>query len=188
MMSDSSASSDGLAHGASLAIAEKKFTDFEPLLSQNCKAPEMENRMWEFVEDHGDNDIFLCKICMCVLMEPHLITCCGECICKRCIDRHLLRVSSTRDDRKKSCPFCRKDDFKLIKNFDLQKSIYNLKVFCIYRKSGCMWSGKLKEGEAHLHECAFCPIDCPNRCEHIKIERRDLYKHIAECPLQIVEL
>lgn len=50
-----------------------------------------------------------------------------------------------------------------------------------------MWSGKLKEGQAHLHECVFCPIDCPNKCEYGKIERHNLREHIAECPLQIME-
>ena len=140
---------------------------------------------WSFVVNHEDNELFLCKICMGVLMDPHLITCCGECICKRCIDCH-LRLS-TIDGREKSCPFCRKDDFKLIENSDLKKSINNLEVYCLYHKSGCMWQGKLKEGKAHLYECIFYPIDCPNKCECGKIERRNLRKHIAECPLQIME-
>ena len=152
----------------------------------SCPVNGDKRKCWTFVDNHDDNGLFLCKICMEVLMDPHLITCCGECVCKRCIDSHLLRVSSLTG-RKKSCPFCRKDDFKLIENYDLKKSIINLKVFCLYRKSGCMWSGKLKEGEAHLHECIFCPIDCPNKCEYGKIERRNLRKHITKCPLQITE-
>ena len=199
-MSDNSALTDAVAERSSLiqtlALVAGKANDIEPSVvptlanngeSQACAARERENQTWDFVEDHDDKGMFLCKICMCVLMEPHLITCCGECVCRRCIDRHLLRVSSMSDDRKKSCPFCRKDDFKLIENFDLKKSIYKLKVFCLYRKRGCMWSGKRSEGETHLHECVFCPIDCPNKCEHGKIERRNLRKHIAECPMQVVE-
>ena len=190
MMSDSSASTtDGEANGTSLPKAAKELTDFEPLLiSSSHKVQREESQSsWDFVEDHCDNEMFLCKICMCVLIEPLLITCCGECICKKCIDCHLLRVSSINDSRKKSCPFCRKDDFKLIENFDLKKSIYKLKVFCPCRKSGCTWSGMLKEGEAHLHECVFYPIDCPNGCKQGKIERCNLRKHIAKCPLQPVE-
>ena len=171
----------------------KKFTtseelnDHEPILCpvDVNRAYRGEREIWDFVEAHDDNGLFICKICMGVFMDPHLITCCGECVCKRCIDSHLLRVSSLTD--KKSCPFCRKNDFKLIENSDLKKSINLLKVFCLYRKSGCMWSGKLKEGKAHLRECVFCPIDCPNKCEYGKIERRNLRKHIAECPLQIME-
>ena len=142
--------------------------------------------MWDFIGDHDDNEMFFCKICMGVLIEPQLITCCGECICKRCIDSHLQRVYAMTD-KKKCCPFCRKDDFKLIENSDLKKSIAKLKVLCLYHKSGCMWSGKLQNSESHLHECAFCPIDCPNKCEYGKIERRNLRKHIAECPMQVVE-
>ena len=168
---------------------EKSLTKTIPtydfaLSDEAAKKPEPQD--WIFVRNHDDNDLFLCKICLGVLMDPHLITCCGECVCKRCIDSHLLRIS-TLDDGKKSCPFCRKDNFKLIENSDLKRSINNLEVFCLYQKSGCMWSGKLKEGEAHLHECIFCAIDCPNKCEYGKVERRNLGKHIAECPLQIME-
>ena len=195
-MSNKSALTDAAAERSSLiqtlALVSGKEPNVVPISanhsgSQACAARERENQTWDFVEDHDDEGMFLCKICMGVLEDPHLITCCGECICKRCIDHHLLRVSSMSDNRMKSCPFCRKDDFKLIENFDLKKSIYKLKVFCLYRKRGCMWSGKRSEGEAHLHECVFCPIDCPNRCERGKIERCNLRKHIAECPMQDVE-
>ena len=186
------ASNDGVIEQGSPTMVSEKLKDHDheptPVLanhseSQPCKRV---NQMWDFVEDLDDNGMFLCKICMDILIEPHLITCCGECICKKCIDSHLLRVSAVTD-KKKSCPFCRKDDFKLIENSDLKKSINRQKVFCLYRKSGCMWSGKLQEGESHLHECMFCPVDCPNKCECGKIERHSLRKHFAECPQQIME-
>ena len=151
-------------------------------------APDADSRSWQFVEDHSQEDIMSCRICLDVLVAPHLITCCGECICKKCIDSHLQREAAVREDKKPLCPFCRKAEFRLIENLDLKKTIGKLKVYCLYRKSGCMWSGKLQEGEAHLQECVFCPIDCPNGCrEYGKIERRNLSKHMAECPMQIVE-
>ena len=161
-----------------------------PILKKSSQsmAPDMNNRSWQFVEDHSQNDIMLCKICLDVLVAPHLITCCGECVCKKCIDSHQQREAAIREDRKPRCPFCRKTEFRLIENLDLKKSIEKLRVYCLYRESGCMWSGKLQEGEAHLQECAFCPIDCPNGCcEYGKIERRNLPRHLAECPMQIVE-
>ena len=69
----------------------------------------------------------------------------------------------------------------------IKKKKDNLKVYCLCHKHGCMWLGKLKEGKAHLHKCIFYPIDCPNKCECGKIEWHNLSKHIAECPLQIME-
>ena len=151
-------------------------------------APDTENHSWQFVEDHTQKDILSCKICLDVLVAPHLITCCGECVCKKCIDSHQQREAAIREDKKPLCPFCRKAEYRLIENLDLKKTIGRLKVYCLYRKSGCMWSGKLQEGEAHLRECVFCPIECPNQCcECGKIERRNLSKHLVECPMQVVE-
>ena len=60
------------------------------------------------------------------------------------IDCHLLRLS-TLDGREKSCPFCQKDDFKLIENSDLKKSINNLKVYCLCCESGCMYMARKAE-------------------------------------------
>ena len=175
-------------------INEKEKTDPDaapPTFGQGIgqpRAPDVENYSWQFVEDHSQNDIMLCKICLDVLVAPHLITCCGECVCKKCIDSHQQREAAIREDKKPRCPFCRKAEFRLIENLDLKKSIEKLKVYCLYRGNGCMWSGKLQEGKAHLQECVFYPIDCPNGCrEYGKIERRNLAKHLAECPIQIEE-
>ena len=142
---------------------------------------------WQFVEDHSQRDIIMCRICLDVLEDPYLITCCGECVCKKCIDSHLQREAAIRKD-KPLCPFCRESEFRLIENLDLKKTIGKLKVYCRYRRSGCLWSGKQQDGEAHLQECVFCPIDCPNGCrEYGKIERRNLSRHMAKCPMQVVE-
>ena len=175
-------------------INEKEKTDPDaapPTFGQGIgqpRAPDVENYSWQFVEDHSQNDIMLCKICLDVLVAPHLITCCGECVCKKCIDSHQQREAAIREDKKPRCPFCRKTEFRLIENLDLKKSIEKLRVYCLYQKSGCMWSGKLQEGKAHLQECVFYPINCPNGCHgYGKIERRNLAKHLIECPMQIVE-
>ena len=75
--------------------------------SQNPSLPDEKNRDWQFVEDHSLNEILLCKICLDVLMSPHLITCCGQCVCKKCIDRHMQRQAVIQKDNKPCCPFCR---------------------------------------------------------------------------------
>ena len=66
---------------------QQRIADHSKLiLKKGSVAPDVGNRSWKFVEDHSQNDIMLCKICLDVLVAPHLITCCGECVCKKCID------------------------------------------------------------------------------------------------------
>ena len=119
---------------------------------QQSQSQERVHREWDFAEDHEDNEMISCKLCACVLVQPHLITCCGECACQHCFDRH-FQAESTRGDRKRRCPFCREEVFRLIENSDLKRSINKLKVYCPYRRRGCLWSGRLQDGECHLNEC-----------------------------------
>ena len=159
----------------------------KPIINNQNLSPDVESLDWQFVEDHTQNEILSCIICLDVLVSPHQITCCGEYVCKKCIDSHLQREAVVRKDKKPRCFNCRKTEFRLIENSDLKKSIGKLSVYCLYRKSGCMWSGQLQNSEAHLRECLFCPIDCPNGCKYGRIDRRNFSKHLAECPLQSME-
>ena len=157
-------------------------------LSPDIRVGQADPRNWQFVEDDVQKDMLSCKICEGILMSPYLLTCCGQCICKKCINSWLLREEASANHDKPRCPYCAQTEFRLIENSDLKKAVQKLKVYCLYHNSGCMWLGKLQEGEIHLRECAFCPVDCPNGCrEYGKIERRNLSKHMAECPLQITE-
>lgn len=140
---------------------------------------------WEYVDDHDNNEMIQCKICTDVLRDPHLITCCGECCCRKCFDRHLQRAAAVGDGEQ-MCPFCRKANFRLIENSDLKKSVNALKVYCLRRKSGCLWSGRRQDGESHLNECEFYLIDCPNGCGCDRFERRTLGCHMTSCPMQSV--
>lgn len=153
---------------------------------QQIQPSERARHEWEFAEAHKDNEMILCKICCFVLVQPHLITCCGECACKRCFDSH-FQAESVRGDGKRRCPFCREEVFRLIENSDLKRSIDKLKVSCPHRRRGCLWSGRRQDGECHLNECQFCLIDCPNGCGCEQIERRNLEDHMTKCPFQHVE-
>ena len=187
LVGDVAASSTSLAtdarhdHGSERTLAQSAGSTLKK--SQSGKRERLD---WKFVDNQDNNDKILCKICMDVLVEPHLITCCGECACRRCFDHH-WQTQSVRGDGKRRCPFCRVEVFRLIRNCDLEREINKLKVLCIHVTRGCLWSGRLQDGESHLNECEFCPIDCPNRCGYDKIEKRNIGRHLVECPMQIVE-
>ena len=120
-------------------------------------------------------------ICCNIFTAPHLLTCCGKNVCKRCIDSYIQSVGI---EHKPSCPHCRKEGFRLIPNTALEVSINQLKVECPYQKNGCGWSGSLKHGKLHLKECKYVPIGCPNQCGCPKFEQGMLRDHVIMCPLQ----
>ena len=151
-------------------------------------AEERRRLEWEFVEDLENDDRISCKICMGVLVEPHLITCCGECACRSCFYRH-WETESVRGDRKRRCPYCRKEvsNFSLILNADLEREINKLIVRCIHSERGCGWSGQLKDGDSHLNNCGFVPINCPNGCGCEKFEKHAISDHLTVCPMEVVK-
>ena len=165
-------------------------TEPMPHVSTNAinKPPKLSTREdslqeeWTFLEDVPD--YMKCNIICCnVFVSPQLLTCCGRSICLRCIESHLRRVASL-ENQKPSCPVCRSEGFKMIENTALEVCINRLKVQCQYKKNGCKWTGTLHNGKMHLKECDFFPVACPNKCACEKIQRCDLAKHMAECPLQ----
>ena len=126
-------------------------------------------------------DFMKCRICNDVFESPQLLSCCGTNICKMCMDRHLQRLA-TLADQQPSCPFCRSTEFELVHNAALEHSISQLKVKCCYQHKGCGWVGILEKGNLHLKECAFVPIDCPNRCGCEPFKRCKLSDHMLSCP------
>ena len=143
-----------------------------------CKESEIDGQ-WIFLDTVPD--FMKCKICSSVFESPQLLSCCGTNICKKCMDRHLQRLA-TLADQQPSCPFCRRMNFKLINNAALEQTINQLKVQCCYQCKGCGWTGILENGNLHLQECAFIPINCPNRCGCEQFERHRLSDHMLTCP------
>ena len=122
-----------------------------------------------------------CKICCDVFESPQLLSCCGTNVCKKCMESHLQRLAILADQQP-SCPFCRSTKFELIHNAALEHSINQLKVQCHYQHKGCHWTGALQNGNLHLKECDFMPIDCPNRCGCEQFERCKFSDHMLICP------
>ena len=117
-----------------------------------------------------------CSICLLILEEPCLISCCGHKFCRACIEQ----VQKS----KKPCPLCNTPDFTLMRELALQRSLLNdFEVYCSYKKDGCDWKGRLGELMGHLtidsfqpNECMFVEVECGNKCGEW-FHRRDITTH-----------
>ena len=125
-----------------------------------------------------------CSICLSVLREPHLISCCGHNFCQTCINH--IKTNG------KSCPLCNATDFTIMHNKGLERSLKDFEVHCTYATSGCEWIGKLgylgdhlnlnSDFEKQLEGCDFVEIGCNHECGGV-FSRRMLASHQGEeCP------
>jgi hypothetical protein len=136
---------------------------------------------WSFLKEVPD--YMKCNVCFNIFVDPQLLSCCGRNICKSCIENHVRRVSSLRDQIP-SCPYCREEGFQPIKNSALEVSINQLKIQCPYQSHGCGWNGAMRDGMLHLKECKFFLMDCPNQCGCEKFSRIKLSDHLSKCTHQ----
>ena len=121
-----------------------------------------------------------CSICLQILREPQLISCCGHSFCGVCIGR-------IKNDGK-FCPLCNAEDFNLMRNKGLERSLNEFDVKCSYFEQGCCWVGKLGQLSKHLEEddssavCSFVEVKCSHGCGDY-YERRSIKQHEEfECP------
>ena len=126
----------------------------------------------------------LCSICHLFLREPHLISCCGQKICRQCLDPD--------NPEKKPCRLCGESGFTYLPDRGLERSMKELEVRCTYKKDGCEWVGKLGELELHLNrgpdrenqrqECQFVGVGCQYKCGEW-FQRRHIAAHESKgCP------
>ena len=123
-----------------------------------------------------------CPICMVVLREPFQVTCCGNSYCRTCIE--LVQTNE------KACPTCNEPNFSAFLNKGLQRALYSFRVRCVHQKSGCEWTGELRELERHLNlnpergkqliGCEFAPVTCSHCREYF--QRQHVHPHESECP------
>ena len=120
----------------------------------------------EFVEPPPSVLQIECSVCLQILKEPCLISCCGHKFCRECIERI--------EKDKKPCPLCNVPDFTFLRERGLERSLKDLEVWCSYRKEGCEWKGKLGKLEEHLNRdpspenqlngCQFVTVECTHKC------------------------
>ena len=97
----------------------------------------------EFVEAPPAGLQTECAICLRILREPQMISCCSHRFCRSCIEP--IKVDG------KSCPLCKAINFDLMRDKALERSLKDLKVHCTNATSGCKWTGELRLLSEHLH-------------------------------------
>ena len=127
---------------------------------------------YEFM-DTPPEDIH-CPICLLVLQEPYLTSCCGNHFCKKCIER----VKGSWQP----CPLCKSSNFTIMLDKFFKRKINELKVKCPNSDEGCEWSGELGDAQKHISplggSCCFVEVSCDYRCGS-QVVRRDLKEHKA---------
>ena len=131
-----------------------------------------------FIEKPPDE--FFCPICLSVLKDPRLTSCCGRHFCKSCITRI--------QEMGQPCPICKVDGLTTLFDRELRNRINTLTVHCPMETVGCRWVGKVEHLDAHLNvgnengDCLFISIPCPYGCEEYH-ERRIMDDHKQrKCP------
>ena len=133
----------------------------------------------EFVEQPKELP-FECPVCLLVLREPHNTSCCDHSFCHGCIKQ-------IKDSNNPVCPLC-KQKFEINPRKWLQRALYQLEVYCTYKRDGCEWVGALEQLDKHLNcdagadiltnGCGFVHLKCHKCSESV---RRKVYEvHISD--------
>ncbi len=138
----------------------------------------------EFVERPPTVLATECAVCLQVIREPLLVSCCGHNYCRTCIEP----VHKAGHP----CPLCQETTFTYLHNKGLQRSLNELRVRCVNQPRTCEWTGELGKLEEHLNEnpepetqllgCEFVELDCVYSCG-ARLMRFQLHKHQTDlCP------
>ena len=134
-----------------------------------------------FVEDLPKHLVIECPVCLNILTDPHLVSCCGNNFCGFCIER--VRASNG------SCPMCKEKEYQSFVDKKCSRIINGLEVYCSNKEKGCQWKGELKNVSTHLYkekregECQYEKVKCRyEKCQERK-QRKYLKDHEDdECP------
>ena len=92
---------------------------------------------YELVNTENESEE-MCPICCLIPRKPQKVECCGYVFCHNCINAE------------KSCPLCRTDNFRSMRDRKCERKIESLKVHCPNHNKGCKWTGELRNVEEHL--------------------------------------
>ena len=121
---------------------------------------------------------FNCPVCLSVLQEPFLTTCCGGHFCEGCVQK----VKTQFDE----CPLCKEKPLNAVIDKYFKRQLDQLMIYCPQKE--CTWTGELGKVNEHLAtdqvagECQYVTVKCPLSCG-LEVLRKLLDSHIAEdCP------
>ena len=97
----------------------------------------------EFVEKPPAAVQVECPVCLQILREPYLVSCCGYSFCNGCIKQ--VQAGN------KPCPTCKEDGFSVFPNKGSQRMLNSFNVRCSSQKEGCEWTGELGQLANHLN-------------------------------------
>ena len=130
-----------------------------------------------------------CPVCLTILRDPHVISCCGHEFCQVCIER-------VQRDRK-PCPLCNEQNFSTFLHKKLAREIKALVVCCPHKEQGCEWEGELGLLPNHLNPaseiggkkgCGYVIVACSYECG-VYLQRRNIHEHEMEsCPKYPIEM
>ncbi|XP_011404978.1 PREDICTED: TNF receptor-associated factor 3-like [Amphimedon queenslandica] len=128
-----------------------------------------------FVKEVPENMEIDCPICLNILTDPHIVSCCGHNFCGSCIER--IKASNG------SCPMCKEKDYLSFVDKKCSRRINGLEVYCSNKEKGCQWKGELKNMSTHRNkekiegECQYEEVKCRyEKCLERK-QRRYLKDH-----------
>lgn len=129
-----------------------------------------------------------CPVCLLVLKEPHVSSCCGNHFCRACIQR--IQIDT------KPCPLCQDTDFSVMLHKGVMREVNSLEIKCPNEGVGCPWKGELGTLGDHINGgprvkdggCGYVEIQCVYGCG-CYLQRRILQEHQEEiCPKRPVEV
>ena len=134
-----------------------------------------------FVKELPEHVEIECPVCLNILTDPHLVSCCGHNFCGSCIER--VKASNG------SCPMCKEEEYQAMADKKCLRIINGLEVYCSNKKKGCQWKGELKNMSTHLNkekregECQYEEVKCGyEKCQERKQRRYLKYHEDKECP------
>ena len=138
-----------------------------------------------FVEEIPKQIEIECPVCLSILADPHMVSCCGHNFCEDCIER--VKASNG------PCPMCKERYFQAMVNKGHLRIINGLQVYCNNKEKGCKWKGELKDLSTHLNrggregECQYEVVKCRyEKCKE-KNQRQHLNQHeIYQCYERVV--
>ena len=129
-----------------------------------------------------------CSVCLLVLKDPHVSSCCGNHFCQPCIQR-------VQNDEK-PCPLCNDPNFNIMLHKGVKREVNMLAVRCPKRYLGCQWEGELGLLEEHITAgprsgasgCGYVEVECVYRCGGC-FQRCLVREHEEEfCPNRPIEV
>ena len=118
-----------------------------------------------------------CSICLLVLCEPELTSCCGNHFCHACVKQ----IQAEH----RPCPLCNDPGFSTMLDKYFVRKVNELKVSCTQKDNGCPWIGPLGSLKHHLDlrtgDCKFMIVECPYRCGE-RLHHCELTQHQLNCP------